>query len=93
MKNVRKIYECSTTHLPQFTADQIDCNQFPKKPTMSNEYGWLFSVPETLLELEQGGVICSAFLKIMALAQDSGCDFVLFDRDVEPVEYLQIHEW
>jgi len=59
---------------------------------MQNEHGWLFSVPETLADLpaELG---CDAFKMIMGLAMDAGCNYVLFDRDVLPVAYLEIFDW
>lgn len=92
MQNVRKAYECSTAHLPEKTARAIDIGSFAKPAAMQNEHGWLIYVPETLAELPDG-VDCDAFRAIMALAIDSGCDYVLFDRDVPPVDYLKIFDW
>ncbi|KHQ49949.1 hypothetical protein OA50_05526 [Mameliella alba] len=59
---------------------------------LRNEYGWLFSVPETLAALPEG-IDCDAFKTVMALAMDAGCDYVLFDRDVSPVAYLELFDW
>lgn len=92
MRNVRRFYDCSTAHLPEQTAQAIENGLFAKSPTMHNDYGWLFSVPETLADLpaELG---CDAFKTVMGLAMDAGCDYVLFDRDVPPVAYLEIFDW
>ena len=92
MRNVRRFYDCSTANLPEQTAQAIDSGLFAKSPTMQNEHGWLFSVPETLADLPEG-VDCDAFKTVMALAMDAGCDYVLFDRDVSPVPYLEEFEW
>jgi len=92
MRNVRRFYDCSTAHLPAPTAQDIENGLFAKSPTMRNEYGWLFSVPETLADLPEG-VDCDAFKTVMALAMDAGCDYVLFDRDVPPVSYLEVFGW
>lgn len=92
MRNVRRFYDCSTAHLPGQTAQAIENGLFAKSPTMQNEYGWLFSVPETLADLPEGAG-CDAFKTVMALAMDAGCDYVLFDRDVPPVAYLEVFDW
>lgn len=92
MRNVRKFYDCSTAHLPVQTAEAIDSGLFANSPTMQNEYGWLFSVPETLADMPPA-VGCDAFKTVMALAMDAGCDYVLFDRDVPPVPYLDVFDW
>lgn len=92
MRNVRSFYDCSTAHLPLQTAQAIESGRFAKSPTMQNEYGSLFSVPETLADLP-AGVDCDAFRTVMALAMDAGCDYVLFDRDVPPVAHLEVFDW
>ncbi len=92
MRNVRRFYDCSTAHLPEQTARAIEHGLFAKLPTMQNEYGWLIYVPEALSDLPEG-VDCEAFRKVMGLAIDAGCDYVLFDRDVPPVAYLEVFDW
>lgn len=91
MQNVRKIYEVSTAHIPAEIAEAIDNGIFARKPAMMREEGWLFSVPEDLTPPE--GLNSKAFTRVLALAQDAGCDWVLFDRDVPPVDYLPIFDW
>ncbi|MGI3171678.1 hypothetical protein ACRARG_21255 [Pseudooceanicola sp. C21-150M6] len=39
MRNVRRFYDCSTTHLPAPTAQDIENGLFAKSPSMRNEYG------------------------------------------------------
>ena len=92
MRNVRRFYDCSTAHLPEQTVQAIENGLFARSPSMRNEYGWLFSVPETLADMPEG-VDCDAFKAVMALAMDAGCDCVLFDRDVPPVPYLEAFDW
>ncbi len=92
MRNVRRFYDCSTAHLPAQTAEAIENGRFAKSPSLQNEYGWLFSIPETLADLPEG-VDCDAFKTVMSLAMDAGCDYVLFDRDVPPVPYLDVFDW
>jgi hypothetical protein len=91
MQNVRKIYEVSTAHIPAEIASAIDDGIFARRPAMVREEGWLFSVPEDLTQ--PPGLNSKAFDCILALAQDAGCDWVLFDRDVPPVEYLHTFDW
>ena len=93
MKNIRKFLEVSTGNLPWMTAIRIEGGEFPRKPTYSNEYGWVFHVPEFVQELKEEGVECPYFLNIMSLAIDADCDYVMFDRDVEPVDWLPKFEW
>jgi len=93
MKNVRKFLDISTAHLPKKTAEQIDAGKFPKPPAYTNEYGWVFHVPETVQELYDQNVICVRFTNIMALAIYAECDYVMFDRDAEIVEWLPSFEW
>ena len=91
MKNVRKIYEVSTAHIPAHVASAIDDGIFARRPAMVREEGWLFSVPEDLTQ--PPGLNSKPFDCILALAQDAGCDWVLFDRDVPQVEYLTSYDW
>jgi len=91
MKNVRKIYEVSTAHIPEEIAAAIDNGIFARRPSMMRDEGWLFSVPDDLHQ--PAGLNSKAFDAILALAQDAGCDWVLFDRDVTPVEYLPTFDW
>ena len=91
MRNVRKIYEVSTGHIPQEIAQAIDAGYFSRQPSMVREYGWLFSVPEDLSP--ENGLTSKAFDAILALAQDAECDWVLFDRDIPLVEYLPTFDW
>jgi hypothetical protein len=93
MKNVRKFLEVSTGNLPEITADLICAGQFPKPPAYTNEYGWIFHVPEHINELEEQGIVCHHFINIMALAIDAECDYVMFDRDTEAVEWLPKFDW
>lgn len=92
MKQVRKFLELSTVNLPQETAQAIEAGTFGKKPIMSNEHGWLFHVPSAPGWLPDA-VTCVHFIAIMSLAIDAGCDYVLFDKDVEPVDWLPAFEW
>ncbi len=91
MMNVRKIYEVSTAHIPQEIAEAIDSGYFARKPAMVREEGWLFSVPEDHTQPE--GLNSAAFDNILCLAHDADCDWVLFDKDVPQVEYLQTFDW
>ena len=91
MKQVRKFLEVSTANVPAEIAEAIDGCYFARKPTMSGEYGWLFHVPEDLTQPE--GLNSKAFDNILALAQDAGCDYVLFDRDTDVVDWLPTFDW
>lgn len=91
MRHVRKIYEVSTAHIPLEIAQAIDAGYFARDSAMDRETGWLFSVPEDLTQ--PNGLNSVAFDNILYLAQDAGCDWVLFDRDVLTVEYLPTFDW
>ena len=57
MRNVRRFYDCSTAHLPEQTVQAIENGLFAKSPSLQNEHGWLFSVPETLADLPEGATL------------------------------------
>lgn len=91
---VRKHFDVSTAHVPAETAAAIDAGTFPKKPMLTGEYGWLFSVPDAQDFTETAEEWpCEAFRQVMTRALLLGCDFVLFDADGETVEDLPVFEW
>ena len=89
MKNVRKFLELSTGHLPKETAERIEAGIFQKPPTYANEYGWCFHVPEKTSEVDE----CPHLMAIVAFAIDAGCDYIIFDRDVAPCDWLPYFDW
>jgi len=93
MQNLRKFLELSTAHVPEDVAKQIDQGLFPKPPAYTNEYGWVFHVPETVQDCLDMGVTDESFLRIMALAIIWDADYVMFDQAVEPVKWLPSYDW
>lgn len=95
MKHVRKFYDCSTAHLPRQTVEKMEAGLWPSV-SMESEFGFLVHVPETsdgLDEVKARGMDCPYYLTIIQFAQDAGCDYIMFDRDVEPVAYFEEFDW
>lgn len=93
--NIRKFLNLSTAHVTEDTAKVLD--HLPGIPDhwsqwvvgTDNTYGWwiwagqedgLDDLPEDL----RGCV---------DLAKQHDCDWILFDRDVEPIDQLPRYEW
>ena len=91
---IRKVLDLSTGHLPEATANAIDAGTFPKPTMMESEYGWLFSVPE-LADFPElvDGLPCKAFKAVMRYAAQNDCTAVLFDRDGETLDGLELFDW
>jgi hypothetical protein len=95
MHHVRKFYDCSTAHLPEATVKKMELGEWPSV-SMESDYGFLVHVPEKsdgIAHLKERGMECPFYLVIIQFAQDAGCDYILFDRDVETVPYLQAFDW
>jgi len=63
---------------------------------MESEFGFMVYVPEKsdgLDVLKERGMSCPFYLTIIQFAQDAGCDYIMFDRDVEPVPYFETFDW
>lgn len=93
MQNLRKFLELCTAHLPEDVAKQINQGLFPKTPAYTNEYGWVFHVPESVQDCRDMGVTDAAFLQIMAFAIFMDADYVMFDGAVELVDWLPVYDW
>lgn len=93
MKNVRKFLDLSTGNLPEETVMKIADGTFPIPTLYENYYGFIFNVRELLSDYVADGVTCEYFLKIMAFAIDSGCDYVLFDADGTSPDWLPSFDW
>ncbi len=80
----------STGHVSDETAslmqlDNIDGVVIYDKPG----YGWFVVVPDGELEMEEIEESCPKDLyECLKLAQKEGCDWIMFDSDVEAVDEL-----
>lgn len=96
---VRKFLDLSTGHLTEETRDRLSDGEGPT-PTYPHPdgFGWLVWVPEdqgVMAELEKWAedVNCPAdLLACFKAARKRGCDYILFDSDGEPVDYLTDYE-
>lgn len=75
----------STGHLTQKTI----CNMENFIAYEKGEYGWFVYVPEIMdtYEMPKDLDNCIQF------ARNNGCDWIMFDRDVETIDSLQIYDW
>ena len=79
---IRKTLELSTAHLSTHTAQRMSLFSMVR-----HEFGWLVSVDTT------GDTYPNDLHACMVLAESNGCDYILFDSDVEPIEDLPTYDW
>lgn len=87
---INKMLSLSTAHVTERTAHimenfNIDNVVIYDKPN----YGWFVYVPDRL-EIEECQDICPDDLyECLLFARDNGCDWIMFDCDVEPITELK----
>ena len=86
----------STGHITRETADLMDINRIGGVVLYNKDAaGWFVHIPDSGLdfdELEDGE--CPADLyRCMKYARDNGCDWIMFDCDVETIEDLPVYNW
>lgn len=82
-----------TSHVDDETRVLLD-NELIKGVTVyDKKFGWFIPVPEGL-ELEEIEETCPECLyKCFNFAEKNGFDWIMFDRDVEPIDDLPTYEW
>lgn len=90
-ERIQKVMLVSTAHL----SAPVALEEMGYYESMSSEYGWLVSTHmlhrNQLQDVELQLPAC--LTAVLALAQEMGCTYVLFDRDVEPLPQLEVHDW
>ncbi len=58
-------------------------------------YGWFVHVPDSGLEFDvlEDGECPADLYRCMKYARDNGCDWIMFDCDVETIEDLPVYNW
>lgn len=87
--NVRKFLDVSTSNLTKATAQRFEDGEGWHQ-SMSGEYGWLVYVPEEGNTRDDAPDDLKA---VIAFAQQHACDYILFDRDADPVGGLPVYDW
>lgn len=92
---ITKMLEVSTGNLSEETAKRIDAKEDLGLVVYNKgEYGWFIFVPYfTELEAEDVDKIPQDLLLVLAYAKANQCNWVMFDRDVDPIHALPVYEW
>lgn len=81
---IRTVLDISTAHLPPDLADRLD--RLGGVIAYRLDYGWLMPVPARPEPQHDGRDMPPEIRNIYAYARERDCDFVLFDRDADPLE-------
>ena len=89
---VIKVLELSTGHLKPETRSLLDApgagTILGRGPSMSSEHGWLMWAGKMPYEDE---AFSDDLGSAIGVARDLGCEYILFDRDVEAREGLAFY--
>lgn len=90
---IEKILTLSTHNISEGTAEWLDSQLYNKEQVLTvyskKEYGWFVPVYSSVLEK----TIPEDLMKIAKYALDLGCQWIMFDRDVDVNEELPSFEW
>lgn len=81
----------STGHVSEETAKLMDIDQCGLVVYEKEDYGWFVHLPDPLDEYKESTP--KDLYKCMTFAMKQGCDWVMFDCDVEPIDELPVYEW
>ena len=98
MIEITKMLTLSTAHLAQSTVnifnDNAACESlfpdiivYPK-----GDYGYFISILPEAIETAKKETD-SVFYKIILMADSLGCQMICFDRDAEPLPWLETFDW
>lgn len=88
---VLKMLALSTSHLTSDTADDINYDNIDGLIRYrKDEYGWFVYVPEENWEFHDHP---ADIYDCLVFARKNGFDWIMFDRDVEPIDELPVYEW
>jgi hypothetical protein len=84
LRNIRRLLDLSTGHLPRVDRDRLECMRepgdgSPPAACLAGRYGWFFSVATDPVPDLSGH--SAAFAAILARARALCCDYVLLDAD------------
>ena len=90
----RRFLDLSTGHLRSSTREWLDHNdRWPTRYAHPDGHGWFVYVPsDPVNDPPDMSAIPDDLISAVAFARTRDCDFVLFDRDAEPVAGLAYYE-
>lgn len=80
----------STGHVSGDTATLMDIDKCGLIIYEKEGYGWFVHIPEPFDENKES--IPKDLYKCITLARKQGCDWIMFDCDVEPIDELPVYE-
>lgn len=90
-----KMLALSTAHVSKDTAELMDANCVASQVYQKAEYGWFMAVPRNAFEMERipKDAYSPELYNCLKFAYEQGFDWVMFDRDVEPISELETFDW
>ena len=89
-----KMLALSTVHVSEDTAKLIDNGDTEVVIYAKEKYGWFVHVPELCnMNNLENGKCPSDLYRCILFARKNDCDWLMFDRDVEPIDELPQYNW
>lgn len=85
---IRSFLTLSTAHITQLTGDRLSTNMGDICVGGTIDYGWFIYA-----DYENNGAIPDDLWGVMVYARANDCDYILFDRDADCIEYLPTWDW
>ena len=86
----------STGHVSRETAELMDDDNIDDV-TLYNKsgYGWYVYIPDEGIDFDKlaDGECPADLYRCMKYARDNGCDWLMFDCDVETIDELPVYNW
>lgn len=96
---VRLILDLSTAHVSEPTSLMLNTWAELATPPgaaivhSKGEYGWMVYVPSEMPSREERHLIPDDLWAVMVKAHSLGCDWIMFDRDGDTMEGLDVFDW
>jgi hypothetical protein len=88
---VRKFLDVSTSNLSELTCATL--GSIEGVSADETRYGWLMHASNGAAQYAREHDWPAELLPIVELARSKGCEYILFDRDAEPIEGLPTFDW
>lgn len=89
-----QVLDCSTAHVTPETARRMDADEDVGFTYYGLEHGWLVYVPpEEYMEGVTKEDRPDDLWRLVILARENGCSYVLLDADAPYIDELPTYEW
>ena len=85
----------STAHMTEDEATAIESGDHWCQPVLNREEGFMFVMGYLTESVSSGDflTLSEGFRGCIRRASDLGCDWLMFDRDADPIEDIKVYDW